>query len=74
MYTQVDRVWARIKQKAKTMADAGQRVSFRQARAFVMEFWEAECAEQPREEALDFLANELLDHVNEYRNKIVAGS
>lgn len=74
MYTQVDRVWARIKQKARTIADAGQTISFRQARVLVMGFWETECTDQPRDEALDFLATELVDHVAEYRSKIAAGT
>jgi hypothetical protein len=74
MYTQVDRVWARIKQKARSIADSGQTISFRQARAFVMEFWETECVDAPRDEALDFLAAELMDHVTEYRSKAATGA
>ncbi len=74
MNSSIDRVWARIKETAQSLAEAGQSITFRRARVLVEQFIRDELIESPRDETLDFFASELVDHVIEYRAAIEAQS
>lgn len=67
MSTEIDRVWSRIKEMARAYADAGRFITYHRARALVVEFVREECVDNPRAETLDFFANELIDHIAEYK-------
>jgi hypothetical protein len=67
MNTEIDRVWSRIKETARAYADAGRSITYHRARTLVAEFVREECVDNPRAEPLDFFANELIDHLAEYK-------
>jgi hypothetical protein len=49
------------------MRAKGRSITYHRARTLVAEFVREECVDNPRAETLDFFANELIDHLAEYK-------
>ena len=65
MTTEMDRVWTRLKEAAVALATSRKPLALRSAREIVLQVFHEEQAFAPPSEALDYLAEELIQMVND---------
>ena len=66
MNSNMERVWIRLKSTAKSLAESGKSISYRRARSIVAILLREEFVDMTRSEVLDYLTNELINHIAQY--------